>query len=382
MNQMKHVALLIETSREYGRGLLRGVTRFHREHGNWSIYFKPQGLRDPAPAWLAEWKGDGILARIDNRNTANSLLKTGLPVIDLRGVLPDLGVPEIGVDNRALTELVLQHLLDRGLRNFAFCGDRPGRIRWSDQRREMFRQAVESAGFRCHEFSNRRHKPSWEYEQEQITEWVKQLPKPVGVMASNDDLGQQALDACRRANVHVPDEVALVGVDNDPFLCNLTLPPMTSVDVNSERIGYAAAKLLDRLMRGRKPPKHPVYLEPAQVVMRQSTDTIAVDDVDVATVVRFIRDHACDGITIEDAFAKALVSRSTLTRRFKALLHRTPMAELTRVRLQKAQQLLLETDLGIAQIAARCGFSEAKYLITVFHQTFGVPPGAFRKSSA
>lgn len=382
MNQMKHVALLIETSREYGRGLLRGVTRFHRENGNWSIYFKPQGLRDPAPAWLAEWKGDGILARIDNRNTAESVLKTGLPVIDLRGVLPDLGMPEIGVDNRALTKLVLQHLLDRGLRNFAFCGDRPGRIRWSDQRREMFRQAVESAGFRCHEFSNRRHKASWEYEQEQITKWVKQLPKPIGVMASNDDLGQQALDACLRAEVHVPDEVALVGVDNDPYLCNLTLPPMTSVDVNSERIGYEAAKLLDRLMRGYKPPKLPVYLEPAQVVMRQSTDMIAVDDADVATVVRFIRDHACDGITVEDAFAKVLVSRSTLTRRFKALLHRTPMAELTRVRLQKARQLLLETDLGIAQIAARCGFSEAKYLITVFHQTFGVPPGAFRKNSA
>ena len=164
---------------------------------------------------------------------------------------------------------------------------------------------------------------------------------------------QQVLDACLRANVHVPDEVALIGVDNDPYLCNLTLPPMTSVDVNSERIGYEAAKLLDRLMRGYKPPKLPVYLEPAQVVMRQSTDTIAVDDVEVATVVRFIRDHACDGITIEDAFAKVLVSRSTLTRRFKALLQRTPMAELTRVRLQKARQLLLETDLGIAQIAAR-----------------------------
>ncbi|MCC7338004.1 MAG: XylR family transcriptional regulator [Pirellulaceae bacterium] len=382
MNQMKHVALLIETSREYGRGLLRGVTRFHREHGNWSIYFKPQGLRDRAPTWLSEWKGDGILARIDSCHTADSVLKTGLPVIDLRGVLPDLGVPEIGIDNRALAKLVLQHLLDRGLRNFAFCGDRPGRNRWSDQRREMFRQAVESAGFRCHEFSNRRRMPSWEYEQEQITQWVKQLPQPVGVMASNDDLGQQVLDACLRADVHVPDEVALIGVDNDPYLCNLTLPPMTSVDVNSERIGYEAAKLLDRLMLGCKPPKLPVYLEPAQVVMRQSTDTIAVDDLEVATVVRFIRDHACEGITIEDAFAKVLVSRSTLTRRFKALLQRTPMAELTRVRLQKARQLLLETDLGIAQVAARSGFSEAKYLITVFHQTFGVTPGAFRKTSA
>ncbi len=382
MNQIKHVALLIETSREYGRGLLRGVTRFHREHGNWSIYFKPQGLRDPAPAWLADWKGDGILARIDNRNTAESVLRTGLPAIDLRGVLPNLGVPEIGIDNRALAKMVLQHLLDRGLRNFAFCGDRPGQNHWSDMRREMFRQAVESAGFRCLEFSNRRHRASWEHEQEQITQWVRQLPRPVGVMASNDDLGHQVLDACLRADVHVPDELALVGVDNDPYLCNLTLPPMTSVDVNSERIGYEAAKLLDRLMRGDKPPELPVYLEPAQVIMRQSTDTMAVDDADVATVVRFIRDHACEGITIEDAFAKALVSRSTLTRKFKALLHRTPMAELTRVRLQKARQLLLETDLGIAQIADRCGFSEAKYLITVFHQTFGVTPGAFRKNSA
>jgi LacI family transcriptional regulator len=378
MVRLKHVALLIETSREYGRALLRGVTRYHREHGEWSVYFRPVGLSDPPPVWLKRWRGDGILARIDSRRMAASILATGLPAVDLRGSLAGLGIPEIGVDNQAVAVMVLQHLLDRGLRNFAFFSDRRGRNRWSDQRCDLFCKAVASAGYPCATLLSRQSNSNWESEQSQISEWLKRLPKPVGIMACNDDRGQQLLDACVRIGAHVPDDVAVVGVDNDACLCDLALPAMTSVDVNGERNGYEAARLLDRMMRGGRPPTRPVYLTPRRIVVRQSTDTLALNDTEVATVVRFIREHACRGISVEQALAQVPVSRSSITQRFKKLLNRTPMAELTRVRLERARQLLMDSDLAIAQVASKCGFREAKYLITVFHRTFGVTPHAFR----
>lgn len=375
----RHVALLIETSREYGRGLVRGVTRYHRERGNWSIYFKPQGLGDPPPAWLSTWKGDGILARINDRRMADCVLGTGLPLVDLRGAIGDLGVPFLGVDNRAVAAMAFEHLLDRGLRNFAFCGVPPGRNRYDDERCEFFRQQVEAAGLPCNVFSRWRGWTNWDQGQQQVERWLATLPKPIGLMTCHDDRGHQLLDACRRANLYVPDDVAVISVDNDAYLCNLTIPPMTSIDVNPERNGYEAAALLDRMMCGRKPPKRPVYFPPRRVVTRQSSDVVAVDDPHVARVVRFIRDHACDGISVEKALAQATVSRSTLTRSFKRLLNRTPKAELTRVQLDRAKQLLLETDLSMTDISARCGFNEPKYFITVFHQSVGVTPLAFRR---
>jgi LacI family transcriptional regulator len=382
IKRTKHVALLIETSREYGRGLLRGVTRFHREHAHWSTYFKPQGLGESPPDWLRTWKGDGILARIDDRRMADRVLATGLPVVDLRGALEGLGLPSIGVDNREVARMAVQHLLDRGLRHFAFCGVHPGRNRFDDERCNRFRQHVEATGHSCNVFERWRHWANWERGQQEIADWLAELPKPVGVMTCHDDRGQQVLDACQRMGAHVPDEVAVIGVDNDPYLCNLTLPSMTSVDVNPERSGFEAASLLDRLMRGRKAPKQPIYFPPRHIVTRQSTDTIAVDDPDVSAVARFIRDHACEGIRIEAALAASSVSRSTLTRRFKSLLSRTPMAHLTHIRIETAKQLLLETDLTVATISERCGFTEPKYFVEAFHRVVREPPGRFRKSQA
>ena len=378
----RHVAMLIETSREYGRGLIRGVTQYHNEQGHWSIYFKPQGLGDRPPAWLSNWKGDGILARINDRCMADHVLATGLPAVDLRGAIGDLGIPILGVDNQIVAAMAFEHLADRGLQNFAYCGVRPNQNHYEDERCEFFRQQVEDAGFHFNLFSNWRGWGNWEREQKQFERWLDHLPKPVGVMACHDDQGQQILDACRRANLHVPDEVAVISVDNDTYLCNLTIPPMTSIDTHPERSGYEAAALLDRMMSGRKPPKRPLFFPPRSVVMRQSSDVIAVDDPHVARVVRYIHDYGCEGITVEEALSQSPVSRSTLTRSFKRLLNRTPKAELRRVQLDHAKRLLLETDYPMTTIAQRCGFNEAKYFITVFHQSIGVTPLTFRRRSA
>ncbi len=380
---MPHVALLIETSREYGRGLLRGVIRYLREHGPWSLYFRPKGLGEPPPVWLETWHGDGILVRADNRPLAEAVVRSRLPAVELRWSFPDLDLPAVGIDNRAVVALAVDHLRERGFRDFGFCGLPARQNIVVDFRQTCFAEQVRAIGGTAHVFPARRGRQSgaWEREQEEIVRWLAGLPKPVGVMAGNDDRGLQVLDACRRAGLQVPDEVAVIGVDNDEFLCNLSSPPLTSVDVGVERAGYEAAALLDQLMAGKKPPGRKIFLEPLGVVVRQSTDVLAVPDPELAAVVRFIRAHACEGIRVDDALSEVACSRSTIQRRFRAVVGRSPKAEIMRVQLEQARRLLAQTDLPIAEVARRCGFAELKRLSSVFRAKVGVSPAAYRRQA-
>jgi LacI family transcriptional regulator len=381
--KIPHIALLIETSREYGRGLLRGVARFHQEHGPWSIYFEPHGLNERPPSWLKNWRGDGILARIDDRRMADVILATKLPAVDVRGALEDLPIPFVGLDNRPIARLGFEHLEQCGFQHFALCGTPRGENPNQDRRCDMFVEQVEAAGKKCNVYlggRRRRGTISWEQEQQQIARWLKGLRKPVGVMTCHDDRGHQTLDACRRAGLRIPDDVAVIGVDNDSHLCNMCTPPLTSIDVNPSRVGYEAAALLSRLMHGATRPAKPVLLGPPRgVVPRQSTDVLSIDDDDVAAALRYVREHATDGIFVGDVITQAKRSPSTLERRFKYVLGHTIKAEITRVRLDRAKLLLQETDLAISNVSARAGFSEPKYFCEVFRKSEGVTAGNYRK---
>ena len=208
---MRHVAILIETSRAYGRGLLRGIARYQRERAGWSTYFQPQGLGDPPPPWLANWRGDGILARIDNQALAQAVSRSRLPVVNLRGTVGGLPFPFIGSDNEAIARLGAEHLLERGFRHFGFCGFARGYHPGLDRRGDCFQRFMEQAGYACRVLQNppRKRARSWEQEQEWLARWIAGLPKPVGIMTANDDRGLQVLDACRRVGAAVPDQVAV-----------------------------------------------------------------------------------------------------------------------------------------------------------------------------
>ncbi len=383
MASIPHIALLIETSREYARGLLRGVARYHHEHGPWSIYLVPHGLDEPPPTWLKHWNGDGILCRINSRRMADAVVATGIPAVDVRGALEDSPVPFVGLDNRPISRLGYEHLRQCGLKNFAFCGRPRGENPPQDFRCDYFVELVKLGGQICEVFpcpSIRARKWSWEREQEEIAHWLKKLRKPVGVMASNDDRGHQVLDSCRRAGLSVPHEVAVLGVDNDTNLCNLCTPPLSSIDTNASAVGYEASSLLIRMMRGEKAPRTPVLIgTPKGLVRRQSTDMLAIDDTEVAKALRFIREHACQGIQVTDVLTQTKHSPSTLERRIKALFGRSLKSEITRVRLESAKLLLQETNLKISQIATRSGFNESKYFCEVFKTVEGVTPTLYRK---
>jgi LacI family transcriptional regulator len=382
MRQLPHVALLIETSRGYGRSLLQGVIRYQREHRPWSIYFQPHALGAPPPLWLKNWQGDGILARIDERTMARAIRRTGLPAVDLRFSVSKLGLPGVGIDNHAVVRLAFEHLAACGFKLFGFCGPPPRRNAWMDLRRDLFQQLVHEAGLTCHIFETTPEAAmnAWEDEQEQIASWILRLPKPIGIMASNDDRGQQVLDACRRVNVLVPDDVAVIGVDNDEILCNLSSPPLSSVDINTQQVGYEAASLLERMMAGKPAPEQPLLLAPHGVVSRESTDVLATHDRVLAAAIRHIREHACEGLRLKDSARWTNLSRRELERRMRKLIGRSPKEEITRIQLERAKQLLAETNLAAAVIAQKCGFVEPKYFSQVFHTKIGLTPGAYRRS--
>lgn len=385
MTKRPRVALLVESSRSYGRGLLHGIAEYVRVHGPWSIYLDDRGFGDDPPTWLRDWDGDGIIARVENRKVGRAILARGLPAVDLRGLVLDLPMPLIETDDEAVVRLAVEHLLERGFRHFAFCGIVGAN--YSDKRSRMFTRQIEAAGFTCSVYQppeQLRSAGTWDRERHNLTyhdhtaRWLQQLPKPVGLMACNDIRGQQVLNACRDFGIAVPDEVAVIGVDNDDVLCDLSGPPLTSVVPNTRRIGYEAAALLDQLMAGQRPPRATLFIAPLGIVTRHSTDVLAIEDRDIAGAVRFIREHACDGIKVEDVLAEVPLSRSVLERRFIHILGRTPKAEIMRVQLERVKQLLAETEFPLTRVAAMTGFEHSEYLSVAFKKRTGQTPSQYR----
>jgi LacI family transcriptional regulator len=375
----KHVALLVETSRSYGRDLLRGVNRFMAEHGQWSLYLELRALDSRVPRWLASWRGDGIIARTGTPAMARAIASTGRPAVELRASKLPHRLPFVGIDNRRLGQLVADHLADNGFRTFAvFDLDTE---RYFEERRDDFRASLAARGFACHDYHASGHgelPANWERHQAQVAAWVASLPKPVGILACTDQLGFWLLDACRRAGVAVPEEAAVVGVENDETLCTLAAPRLSSVAFDGELVGYEAAALLARLMDGGQPPAEPIVLPPRGIVVRQSSDIVALDDPAVAVAVRHIREHACHGVTVSDVVRACGLSRSVLERRMRAAVGRAPGEEIVRARFAEVKRLLVETDLSLAAIADRCGIEHPQYMSEAFKRLFGLTPGRFR----
>ncbi len=373
------VAFLVETSNAYARALLRGMVAYIREHRPWSIYLAEHGRGDRPPAWLKDWDGDGIIARIENEDIARALKKVGVPVVDVSAarLIPEL--PWFETDDDAIARLVFDHLSERGFRHFAFCGD--PRFNWSLWRSEHFVRAVKEAGFDCLTYQPQRLAADDEQVVSDIGTWLESLPKPIGVMACYDLRGQQILDACRRRGIAVPDEVAVVGVDNDELLCALSDPPLSSVIPNAHKTGYDAAALLDRMMRGERVPPDSHFIPPLGLAARQSSDVLASEDGQTVAAVRYIRAHAAEGIAAKDVLKLATGSRRRFETKFKKLIGRTPHEEVTRIRINRVKELLGGTDLTLEAIAERTGFKHAEYLSVVFKREAGLSPGRFRSQA-
>jgi LacI family transcriptional regulator len=371
VRKRRSVALLIETSNAYARGLLAGIMAYVRQHQPWSIYLPELGRGDVPP----RWRGDGIIARIETRAIARAVTRTGLPVVDVSAGRHVKSVPWLETDDAAFATTAIEHLLERGFRHLAFCGER--RFNWSRWRAEHFQKLARQKGASVDLYESSGTDP-WAKEHQALLAWVRQLPRPVGIMACYDIKAQQLLDVCRENGVAVPEEIAVIGVDNDPLLCSLTSPPLTSVIPNTHRTGYEAAALLDRMMGGERLPAKGHLIPPIGVETRQSTDVLALADREIASAVRFIREHACDGATIGDLLRVVPLSRRVMESRYRKATGRTPHQDLVRFRIDRVKQLLAETEHSLERIATLAGFDHPEYMSVAFKRETRTTPGRFR----
>lgn len=388
VRRRRTVLLLIETSRAHGRACLRGVARYVRTNPGWSCVTFERSSEEPVPDWVFGMRIDGALVRMETPQLAADLDRLNVPFVDLRArpVLAQRSAPKFTTDSDSIADVAFRHFVERGFRHFGFCGY--AGVDFSDDRENHLRPRVESSG---RSFSVYREDAGDEPERvvhregegglsvPQIANWLISLPKPLGVVCCNDVRARDVLEACESAGLRVPEQVAVLGVDNDELICEFTFPPLSSVDPNAELLGYRAAETLDRLMDGAVVPSGVIHVPAAGVVTRLSTDVMAIEDPIVAEAVAVIRDHACTGMNVDRLLDRLTVSRATLERRFNKSLGRSPRSEIARVRMDRARQLLAETELPLSEIAIRCGMRSASHLSVAFRAAMNMTPGEYRR---
>ena len=379
----RHVALIIETSSNYGRDLLAGIVRYMRMHDRWSVFLEQRDLFKQPPRWLNKWQGDGIISRATTPRLLDAISDTGVPFVELTDRKGDVECSQIRSDDAAIGKMGAEHLLERGFKRFGYCGYK-GEA-WSKRREESFVKTIDqkSSGS-CSLYNSTwqgRGARNWEDEQRCIIEWLQTLTPPFAVMACNDIRGRQIIDACSELDLAVPEQVVVVGVDDDELLCRMCSPPLSSVIPNAQAVGFRAAEVLASLMDGKSPASEVQLIEPLGVATRQSTDAVAIDDPDIAAALRYIREYACRGITVAEVVRDNSVSRSTLERQVRKYLGRTPQEEIRFVQIKRARELLISTDLSAEQIAPLCGFEHPEYLHVVFKRVTGTTIGVFRKQA-
>lgn len=375
----RRVALVVETSVQYGREILRGISSFIHESCHWSVFLDERELNAPPPDWLTRWEGDGIICRSTTPEIAAAFRESKLAFVDLNDRYGHLGFPHIGSDMAAIGEAAVEHLVDKGIKNIAFCGYRDQE--WSAERLRGVRNACRRFGRFLGSFdtafsSLRNH--SWDEEREHIAAWLAKLPKPVGIVACNDVRAHHVLEACREVDLSVPGDIALVGVDNSEDFCRLSPPSLSSVVPNAARIGYEAAKTLENMMCGRRPGFTQKLVPPLKVVGRQSTDILAIEDTLVGAALRHIRSTCDDGFGMEELLERLKVSRSTLERAFRRELGRSPKEEFRRARLKRVKDLLIETDWSLERVAEEAGFVHSEYMMVQFKRMTGSTPSQWR----
>ena len=379
----RRVGLLVETSRAYGRELLRGVALFARTRTDWSLLHQEMTLDAAVPDWMMSSGLSGVIARVDT-HTVQPLRELHVPVVDVRCNRKFPDIPQVDTDNQRVAELAFQHLWDRGFRRFAFCGFQ--HAFYSEARLRFYRELVKAADCPLSVYESR-GKPgstltgieqSGMDESEPMSQWLSSLEFPTGLFVCNDIRGQQVLNVCRTLQVAVPDDIGVIEVDDDEAICLLSDPPLSSVAPDAEKVGYRAAEILGEMIAGAPAPVENEHVPPTSVIERLSTQVIAVEDRELARVCRFIRQHACNGINVEDVTQFTTLSRRHLERRFRSELNRTPHEEITATQVARVKQLLRETAMTLEQITPLAGYSHKERLSAVFKRETGETPGEYR----
>jgi len=371
---LRRVALILWMSGAHDRGVLAGIAQYIRGHDPWSLVIAADWLRHPRG--IRSWDGDGLIAHVNSPQIARAIGRLSMPVVNICEAIQHVAAPAVLTDNEAVGRLAAEHFLQRSFTHFAYWG--PTSVHTYRQRGLAFERALSESGFGCTWAGPELDPFDLNVPPPGLPTWIRSLPKPVAVFTCGDMNGRHVVDTCRRCGVRVPEEVAVVGVDNDELLCELAAVQLSSVAVPTQKKGYEAARMLDRLIHGES-VQTPVIIQPTHVVTRHSSDIQATDDPLVGQTMRLIFEHAGDPIDVGYLLDKLCVSRRTLERRFQVAIGRSPAEEIRRVHVERAKRLLEQTQLSITEVAGASGFTDINRLGAAFRQHVGTTPSAYRE---
>jgi LacI family transcriptional regulator len=366
---------------------MHGITKYATTTGGWEFFYKASA-NDPKVLFkavaAAEMWADGIIGHFIDQNFLQNIQKLGIPAVNVSAWFETTTPVRVHTNEEGIGKMAAEYFLKRGLRSFAYWGNTFGA--YSQHRCDGFRNTLKAAGFECEVFDStvdlRTSREEWMAAEEQMGQRLAQMQKPVGVLCVNDMLAREVLWVVERLGLRCPDDLAVLGVENDELACSSCIPPLSSVELPAARIGQDAAATLDKMMNGQSPPAATVLIPPLGVVTRQSTDVVAVTNPEVRDAIRYIREHAHEPIDVRDVLNAVPVSRRALEIQFKQVLQRTPMQQIQFERVELAKKLLLETDFSIGQLAQRSGFSSPSLLWVIFRRFTGVGPKEFRRKFA
>ena len=367
----------METSNAYTRGVIKGIYAYIKEHDQWDVYLGEYSRGEPNPEWLLSWKGDGIIARIENEDIANLIRRCNLPTVDTSSANLVKGIPWVETDDKKIAKLAFEHLRECRLKNYAFFGSS---FNWSKWRANHFIELLKANNF-SYSFYNLslNKKLKLIEEQKEIESWLVSLPKPVGIFAAYDQLGRLIIDSSQKLGFLVPEDIAVIGVDNDPLICELCSPPLSSIIPDTHKTGYLAAHLLEQLIKGNKEVEITNLIDPIGIKKRRSSDSLGISDPHISKALHYIYEHATVGsLNIKEILEFVPMTRRVFEKKFIELVGRSPYKELQRIRVKRIKELLTESDLGLFDISENMGFEHVSYMSFLFKRETGFSPIAYR----
>jgi LacI family transcriptional regulator len=365
----RRIALAFPYGRAFVETVVEGILAYARRQRDWQIMRFPERL-SPSLDWLQGWQGDGAFVIISTPEDARIARNLPFPVVNITAYFPESGVFTVTADHREIGRVAARHLLERRFKKFGYYGSRE--LYFSELRRDGFIEVIREQGGACAVLEVPSIVASgrmWMRQQIQLENWLRSLQPPVAIMASTDLRADMLLQTCRRLGLRVPDQVAVIGVDNDPVIVSHAQPTLSSVARDDQQAGELAASLLDKLMAGHRDPQRVFFVPPAGVIARQSTETMAVDDSELAGLVQYIRQHVAENFGVERLLALVSSSRRTLENRFRAHLGASPAEIIQRLRVEEARRLIeADSKVTLATVASQCGFSDVRHLRQVFRR--------------
>jgi LacI family transcriptional regulator len=383
---MYKIILLIDFTEDYGKSLLKGITKYSKENGPWLFCRMPMHYRenlsmDNIIKFAKDWKADGIIAQFYNHADIKKLVDTKIPVIveDFKERFEEF--PNITGGYFEAGQMGAKYFINKGYKNFAFYGF--DNIVWSRERAEGFEDSVRKHGEKVHFFSPKKiaSRELWYYKPSALSKWLTSLPKPVAIMACDDERAQNITEACKQSKIKIPEEVAVLGVDNDELTCNLSDPPLSSIGLGVEQGGYEAAKLMQLMLENKDQEIYDIIVKPTTIITRQSTDICATTDSQIAKALNFIHQNIENNINVEDVLKNVSISRRALEKRFIEVTDSAIYKYICQLRIRKFSDKLLESDKSIYEIAIELGYNDNKNLSRLFKQINGCTPQQYRKGN-